>query len=63
MTTLAQIAESFGVKPDQMASMVGMEDVGVNTPLTTQQAEFAIEAADHNPFSGPIQIGRHSRRR
>jgi len=59
MTTLAQIADSFGVEPAQMAAMVGMEEIGVDTPLTPQQVEFAVDAADHNPFSGPLRLGRH----
>ena len=46
-----------------MAAIAGMEELGVNTPLTPQQVEFAIDAADHNPFSGPIRIGRHRLRR
>ena len=63
VTTLAQIAASFGVEASDLAAMVGMSDVGVDTPLTQQQVDFAVDAAETNPFTGPNRIGRHSRTR
>jgi hypothetical protein len=61
MTTLAHIADSFGLEPARLAVMVGMSEVGVDTPLTPQQIAFALDAADNNPFVGPTQPGRHRR--
>ena len=63
MTTLAHIADSFGVEPTQFAATVGMSEVGVDTTLTPQQVDFALEAADTNPFTGPLRVGRHRRTR
>jgi len=39
MTTLARIAASFGVEATDLAAMVGMSEVGVDTPLTPQQVD------------------------
>ena len=58
-TTLAHIADSFGLKPAKLAAMVGMGEVGVDTPLTPQQIAFALDAADNNPFVGPTRPARH----
>ena len=63
MTTLAHIAESFGLEPTTFAAMVGMDDVRVDALLTRQQVDFALDAADTNPFTGPHRIGRHRQTR
>ena len=59
MITLAHIAGSFGLEPANLAAIAGMGDVGVDTPLTPQQVEFVLDAADTNPFVGPSRPGRH----
>ncbi len=61
VTTLAGIADSFGVEPATLVAMVGMDDIAVDRPLTREQVAFILDAADNNPFTGPIRHGRHRR--
>ena len=60
MSTLAQIAASYGVQPIEFATLVGMSDLNPHTDLTSEQIAGIINAADGSDvFGGPETSGRH----
>ena len=59
MSTLAQIAASYGIEHYQLAHLVGMQRTDPHAELTAEQVDFIVDIADNTEQFGEHQAGRH----
>jgi hypothetical protein len=59
MTTLAQIAASFGVQPIELSILVGLGKIDPDAELRPEQAAFVVNTVDCSDFFGSVPRGRH----
>lgn len=59
MSTLAQIAASYGIGPTELATLVGLSHIEIHAELTGDQMAFVVNAADRSDFFGLPAGGRH----
>lgn len=59
MSTLAQIAASYGVQPLELAVAVGLTKFEPDAELGPQRTAFVVNAADASDFFGVSRPGRH----
>ena len=59
MSTLAQIAASYGIGPIELAALVGMGQIEIHAELSGEQMAFVVNAADRSDVFGLPAGGRH----
>ena len=59
MSTLTQIAASYGVRPIELAILAGICDVDLEDELGPERTAFVLNTADNSDVFGYPRKGRH----
>ena len=59
MSTLSQIAASYGIEHYQLAHLVGMQRIDPHAELSAEQVDFVVGVADNTEEFGVYRAGRH----
>ena len=59
MSTIAEIAASYGIEHYQLAHLVGMGQLDPHSELSAEQVDFILDVADNSDEFGSNQSGRH----
>ena len=59
MSTIAEIAASYGIEHYQLAHLVVMGQLDPHSELSAEQVDFILDVADNSDEFGSNQSGRH----
>lgn len=63
MSTLREIAASFGIRPLELVVVVGMNSRDLDVNLEAEQTAAIVNFLDRTDFFGPSTTGRHDLRK